>query len=63
MNHRDMDNIEAIERAGKHIGTGHSAMDYYILYGTGETKRREEDRAAWNRAVDSKKAKAKENKL
>lgn len=62
MNDRDMDNIEAIERAGKHIGTGLSPMDYYILYGTGETQRREEERAAWNRAVDAKKAKAKEAK-
>jgi len=57
-----MDNIDAIERAGKHIDTCLSAMDYYMLYGTGETQRREEEREAWNRAVDAKKAKAKEAK-
>ena len=62
MNHRDMAKIEAIERAGTHIGTGLSPMDYYMLYGTGETQRREEERAACNRAVDAKRARAKEAK-
>lgn len=56
MNLRDVENIAAIEKAGTHIGTGLSAVDYYLLHGTGETARREAERKAWNAAVDAKKA-------
>ena len=57
MNYQDVENIRDIERAGAHVGSGLSAIDYYILYGTGETARRAAERAAWNKAVDEKKAK------
>lgn len=56
MNLRDMENIAEIEKAGAHIGTGLSAVDYYLLHGTGETARRAAERKAWNDAVEAKKA-------
>lgn len=55
MTEQDFDNIVEIEKAGTHIGSGLSAVDYYILYGTGEVTRRAAERKAWNDAVDAKK--------
>lgn len=62
MTEQDIENIKAIARAGSHIGSGMNAVDYYIMYGTGEKQKREEERAVWNREVEAKKAKAKEAK-
>lgn len=69
MNDREFELVQAIERGmlngnrapGDPVpivvyASGLSAADRFLLYGTGETARRDRERAQWNAEVDAKKA-------
>lgn len=55
MNDLQLEMVIDIERSGQHKASGLSAVDYFMLYGTGEEARKADDRARWNSQLEEKK--------